>query len=96
MEEKTLLLQLEEAARHLSVPVRYESIESDDIFCPGGLCRVKGIDVIIINKHADMRQQIDTLVRALSGFDLSKVYLRPALRKFIENLEGEKHNLANE
>jgi hypothetical protein len=49
----------------------------------GGLCRVKGENILIINSKATMRDKIQALVRAVKQFDLSQVYMRPALREFL-------------
>ena len=89
MDERSLLGQLEKLAHELSISVRYEPIESEETFSPGGLCRIKGEHVIIINGRATMPEKIYALARALKRFDLSQVYLRPALREFLESLHSK-------
>ena len=86
IDERILLCRLEELADKLSIPVRYEPIEDEETFSSGGLCRIKGKEVIIINSRATPKEKSRALGRALKDFDLSQVYLKPALREFLESL----------
>ena len=83
MDEKNLLAQLESLAQNLSVEVRYETMKHEGAFSPGGLCRLKGKYVLIINSKASTREKIEALGKALCRFDLGQVYLRPGLREFL-------------
>jgi hypothetical protein len=83
LDQKTILGQLEELARSLEIRVRYEPIRGEGPFYAGGLCRIKGENVLIINSKATMRDKIQELVKAVKQFDLSQVYMRPALREFL-------------
>ena len=82
MEENTILGQLEDLARSLTIEVRYEPINKQGSFFPGGLCRLKGEYVLIINSKATIKDKVHALAKAVTRFDLSKVYLRPGLRAF--------------
>jgi len=84
-----LLGQLEKLAHELSIPLRYEPITGEEVFTTGGLCRLKGEYVIIIETRAPTEEKIRALARALKHFDLSRVYLKPALREFLESLPTE-------
>lgn len=88
MKETDLLAQLEELARKLSVVVRYENIESEECFTSGGMCRIVNDNVIIINSKLSRQEKIYTIARSLKQFDLNKMYLRPALRSFFEDIIG--------
>ena len=89
LDENTLLGQLEELARSLSIDLRYEPIKKEGSFYPGGLCRLKGEYVLIINSTASIRDRILALTRAVSRFDLSRVYLRPGLREHLGRFPKE-------
>lgn len=82
-EEKTLG-QLEEIANGLEIEVRYEQIKKEGTFFPGGLCKLKGENVLIINSNAGIEDKINALARAVASFDLSDIHMRPALREFLE------------
>ena len=86
---ESILSQLEELADSLQVKVRYEQLKKEGAFFPGGLCRVKGEKILIINSRASMEDKIETLAKALVGFDLSNVYMRPALRDFLSKFYSD-------
>jgi hypothetical protein len=86
MDDHTALSQLEGLAYQLGIQIRYEKIGEEDVRSTGGLCLVKGTQVIIINSKATTKDKIQTLVKALRNFDLDDVYIRPALRDLLEEL----------
>jgi hypothetical protein len=86
MDDHVTLMMLEELADKLGIPIRYDRIkpDEDEPVISGGLCRVKGGLVIIINSRAATKNKIQVLVKALKHFDLDGVYIRPALRELLE------------
>ena len=86
MDDHTTLMMLEELADKLGISIRYDKIkpDEDDAVLSGGLCRVKGAPVIIINSGTATSRKIQVLVNALKHFDLDGVYIRPALRELLE------------
>ena len=88
MDDHAALVQLEELAYQLGINVRYERIAEEDLAVTGGLCRVKGEYVIIINSGTGLKDKIQTLVRALKKFDLNDLYIRPALRELMERQDS--------
>jgi hypothetical protein len=89
LDEKTLLGELEALALRLEVNIRYESFEEDP-FSPGGICRIRGKPVIILNNAASSGEKCQTLAKALRRFDLNGLYLKPALRELLEEPESEE------
>jgi hypothetical protein len=87
VDDNSLLSQLEELAHSLGIDVRYEAIKKEGTFYPGGLCHLKGEYVLILNNLATKRDNIETLARAVSQFDLSGVYVRPGLREFLDDFQ---------
>ena len=83
LDEENILSQLEELANSLEINVRYEQIKKEGVFFPGGLCKVKGENILIINSLATIENKIEALAKAVSSFDLSQIYMRPALREFL-------------
>lgn len=86
MDEQERLEQLEELARNLGIEVRYETFKGEGSFSTGGLCKVHGKHLIIINTRAATGDRIKAIAGAVTRFDLSRVYLRPGLREFLERL----------
>ena len=84
MDDHTALNQLEGLAYTLGILVRYEKIAEEDVTNAGGLCRLKGECVIIVNSRAPVKDKIQTLAKALKNFDLNDVYMRPAVRELLE------------
>lgn len=84
MDDHTALSQLEGLAHTLGIQVRYEKIIEDEMSSAGGLCRIKGEWVIIINSGATINEKIQTLAKSLKTFDLNNIYVRPALRELLE------------
>jgi len=84
VDDHIALDQLEALAYGLGIEVRYEKIPQDDVTISGGLYRLKGKNVIVIDSRAKAKDRIRTLVHALKPFDLTDVYIRPALRELLE------------
>jgi len=50
----------------------------------GGLCKLRGEKILIINSKAPVRDKIQAFARALSNFDLDQIYIRPAIRALLD------------
>jgi len=86
LDESAFLMELEEVARSLGIEVRYENLKREGSFTSGGLCRLKGQYLLIINSRAAARDKIEALATTLTRFDLSHVYLKPGVREFLDRL----------
>ncbi len=85
MDEISAINHLEALAYSLGIQVRYEYLESEETsFHSGGLCRVNGKPIIIVNSGAPSSDKVQTLAKALRRFDLSGIYIKPALRDLLE------------
>ena len=90
MEENRLLQELEEIAEKLSIAVRYDDLMGMDFKVEGGLCKLRGRNVIIMDRRMPHGERIDLLVRALRQFDLSSVSMRPYIRLIIGDDSGSE------
>ncbi len=98
MDEKTIAEQLEELVKTFGIQIRNEAIKQDEdlVRVVGGLCRLKGEYVLIINSKATTRDRIWTLATALKHFDLDRIYLRPVLRELLDRIpEQEQFELVD-
>ncbi|SPD71855.1 conserved hypothetical protein [uncultured Desulfobacterium sp.] len=84
MDEAVAIDHLEALAHKLGVPVRYERLDSETAFPSGGLCRVRDKHFIIVNATAAPAEKLRTLAAALRRFDLSGIYVKPAVRELLE------------
>ena len=89
MDDTVILGHLEALADTLGIQIRYESMEGDAGFSTGGLCRVRNKQYIIVNARATMREKVNTLSGSLRRFDLSHIYIRPALRYLLAPADEE-------
>jgi hypothetical protein len=90
MEENRLLQELEEIAEKLSIAVRYDDLTEMDFKVKGGLCKLRGRNVIIMDRRAPLRERIDLLARTLRQFDLSSIFTRPYIRLIIGDDPGSE------
>jgi hypothetical protein len=88
MDEEEIIEQLEELARGFGIEIRYEPITLDEeiMNVVGGLCKLRGEKLLIINSKAPARDKINAFTQALSHFDLDQIYIRPAIRALIEKV----------
>jgi hypothetical protein len=85
MNEEVVLSYLEELAEKLEISVRDENINIDESSTsPGGLCRVEGQYVIILNSKATVKEKIQVMIKALQQFDLRDMYIKPVIRELLE------------
>jgi hypothetical protein len=83
LNESDLLKQLEELAERLSIAVRYENITGKDSPGSGGLCRIQGRYVLIVDSRAALSEKIRVVAKALRQFDFSEIYVKPVLRDLL-------------
>ena len=83
MEENRLLEDLEEIAERLSIDVQYDDLMAGDITVKGGLCKLRGRHVIIMDRRTPPPERIEVLVRALRQFDLTSLFMKPYIRSII-------------
>ena len=89
MDDNSILSHLEALAHILEIEIRYEPLESETTFRSGGLCRVRDKRFIIVNERASTGEKVQTIAKALRRFDLSRIYLKPALRDLLETDSDE-------
>lgn len=84
MVEATILQQLEELAEALGVKVFYESLNQEEFVVRSGTCTLRGQLMVIIDRRLPTADRIRVLADCLARFDLSTIYLVPAIRELIE------------
>ena len=70
---------LEQAAAHLGVRVRYETMTGETAG-GGGLCKLKGQWCVLIDRRTPPAERAALLVEALAGFDTESIFLPPEVR----------------
>jgi hypothetical protein len=79
-----MLLELEALALRLGVAIRAEPFDKGVLGGRGGLCRVRGKPVVVMDASLAVPEKIAVLAGALGRFDLDAVYLSPLVRARID------------
>ena len=74
--EALLLNQLEDLADKLGIKVRYENLNLEESSSAGGLCRLKGDYLLIIQAQASVKEKMQVLIEVLKRFPLGDLYIR--------------------
>src|SRR5213596_2829618 len=83
--DEALCEELKEVARRLGMQVREEVLLRDVGYrVRSGACRVRGDDVVFLDRNLPADERVQVLVDALAGRDLEAVYLTPAARRLLE------------
>jgi hypothetical protein len=92
-----ILTELEKLALRLGVPVRCEPFalpgtkkDQEGPRMRGGLCRLRGKPIIVVDADAPLLDKIGVLCEALAAFDLAAIYVPPQLRARLERKRGER------
>ena len=84
MHDEVILIYLEELAEKLEILVRDENINIEESSSSGGLCRVEGKYVVILNSKATVKEKIQVMIEALQQFDLTDMYIKPVIRELLD------------
>ncbi len=80
MLQEQIIKELEDLAEKSSITLRYEKGDFD-----GGFCVLKDERIIVINKRLSVPKKSSVLAQALAEVGIEEVYLKPAVREFIED-----------
>ena len=80
MDYSSLIQELEGLVRQRGIQLRYEKGDFD-----GGYCILKDQKVLVVNKRLHEVRKAQILGLALSEIGVEDVFVKPALRSFIED-----------
>ena len=86
MDLPQLYEQLETLLIRLGIPVRCEPFDSKlfgDLNVQGGLCRLRGSSMVVVDSRAPVADRVGVLAQVLASFDLEGVYMPPQVRELI-------------
>ena len=84
MTDGAILQQLEDLAERVGVKVLYENLDREELVVKSGSCLLRGQLLVIIDHQLPPGGRIRVLADCLARFDLSTIYLVPAVREVIE------------
>lgn len=79
MTREQILAELQTLALSLDITIRYEKGDFE-----GGFCILRAERIIVINKKLMLPKKVSVLARSLGEFGTDSVFIKPALRDFIE------------
>jgi len=84
MKPEQIYQELKDLAEKLEVSVSEQNLRTAGITVKSGLCRVKGSDLFIMDKHKSIHKKIDALASELAKFPHEDLYVMPAIREILE------------
>ena len=86
MEDKSVLNGLLDLAERLGVEVRHEFLGGEG----GGMCQLRGKNVLFVDLAAPLTEQIAQSAAALAGLEnLEEQYMIPKVRQMLEKYRGQ-------
>lgn len=79
------MAELEALALRVGMVVRVERLDSGLAQTRGGLCKLGGRSIVLMDEALPLADRIDVLVAALSTFDLDAVYVPPFVRALVDS-----------
>jgi hypothetical protein len=80
MNYESIVQELNELASGLSIRIRYEKGDFD-----GGYCILHEERLIVVNKKLSLQRKAAVIAVSIHEIGLDDVYIKPALRDFIED-----------
>lgn len=85
MDTHARLEDLKAVAQKLSIEIETGSFADDDISIQSGFCRMKGKNLIIMDKKLNPENQAEIILQALKNFDLETIYVPAWIREQLDN-----------
>lgn len=84
MKPTEIYQHLKDLAAKIDIAVSEHNFRATGINARSGLCRVRGKQQFIMDKHLSVREKIEVLGDCLTDFSLDDIYIVPAVRKFLD------------
>ena len=83
MKPDQIYQDLKELAEKLDVTVSEQNLRSTGIKAKSGICKVKGKNILIMDKQISLRDKNEILATCLSKLPHENIFIVPALRDFL-------------
>ena len=87
MNPEQLYHDLKELAERLGVSVLEHNFRSTGIKVKSGLCKVKGKNIFIMNKHKSINDKNEILLSFISKMQHEDIYIVPFLREMLKRYD---------
>ena len=85
MDALSRLEDMKEVAAKLSIEIVTKNLFDQEISIQSGYCKVKGRDMVILDKQLTPEEQVEVILNTLKQFDLETIYLPSWIRESIES-----------
>jgi len=92
MKPEQIYQELKDLAEKLAVTVTEQNLRTAGIKVKSGLCKVKGKDLFVMDKHKSIHKKIKILAAQLAGMSHEGVFVIPAVREVL-NKYGDKSEI---
>ena len=83
MEKEKIYQELKDLAEKLDITVSEENLRSAGIKVKSGLCKIKGRNVFIMDKHKSLHKKIKILACQLAEMNYEDIFIIPAVREVL-------------
>ena len=84
MKPEQIYQELKDLAEKLEVSVSEQNLRTTGLKVKSGLCKVKGQNLFIMDKHKSIHKKIDILASQLAKLPHEDLYIMPAIRELLE------------
>lgn len=84
-----LLDELLKLAERFEIEVRREYLGDTEAPAQSGLVHLRGEPILFLDIRLSPREAVETAARVLADFPLDDVYMRPAVRRLLEDREND-------
>jgi len=83
MKPEQIYQELKELAEKLNIHVSEQNLRQTRVKATSGLCKVKGQNCYIMDKHKSIHEKIELLAECLSKMPHEEMYVVPAVRELL-------------
>ena len=83
MKPEQIYKELINLAEKLEITVKEENLRKAGIHVNSGLCKIKGRDFFIMDKHKKLKEKIEILSECLSEQKHETIFVVPAIRELL-------------
>jgi len=84
MKPEQIYQELKDLAEKLDIQVSEQNLRTAGITVRSGMCKVKGKNMFIMDKHKSIRKKITILADHLAEIPHENVFVVPAIRELLE------------
>jgi hypothetical protein len=88
MKPSEIYQHLKDIAMKVDIAVSEHNLRATGINARSGLCRVRGKQRFIMDKHLTLREKIDLLGESMAKLPLDDIYIVPSVRKFLDRFRN--------